>query len=278
MTVPFIVVVIVLAWAPQAAAQDGCMEAFQATQELRKSGQLLEAREQAVACGKGSCPEVIGKKCREWVPEIDATIPSVVVTVKDASGKDSGSATLHIDDKEHPLDGRAIKLNPGQHEFVAQLPGEEPLRETILIGEGDDNRRIEMSYAPEVDPEPVPRGGEDTTTGDSEAEGIHPLVFVGFGVAAAGIIVGAITGGLALDGGSDVENNCNDKVCPESERDGYDSSLIVAHVSTASFAVAGAGAVVGVIGLLLSDMGADEEADAVEARLGPGWVGVGGRF
>lgn len=272
--IPLAIVLTVMAWPWPAAAEDTCANAFQATQELRKSGKLLEAREQAVSCGQGSCPEIIGKKCREWVPELDAIIPSVVVTVKDTGGKDSSTATLQIDGEPHALDGRAIQLDPGQHVFVAQLPGEEPLREEILIGQGESSRRVELSYAPAAGSEAGPGDSGDRARG-----GIHPLVYVGFGVAGAGIIAGAVTGGLALAGGSDIQDNCNDKLCPPSEREGYDRSLLLAHVSTVSFAVAGAGAAVGIVGLLLSDFGGAEQGGiGVEPLVGPGWIGVGGRF
>jgi hypothetical protein len=264
------IALLVLAWATPARAQDACMTSMEATQELRKSGKLVEAREQAVVCGQGSCPDVIGKKCREWVQELDGIIPSVVVTVKDPSGKDSTAATLQIDGKPHPMDGRAIQLDPGQHVFVAQLQGQAPLREEVLIGEGDSNRRIVLSYAPKQGPAPG-------AAAPGDGGGVHVLVWIGFGVAAAGVVAGAVTGGLALGGGASIDENCNDKLCPESERESYDRSLLLAHVSTVSFAVAGAGAALGVVGLLLSDFGGSEEM-AVQPLLGPGYLGLGGRF
>lgn len=273
LNIPLAVVLVVMTWPASAAAQDACMTAFEATQELRKSGKLIEAHEQALSCGQGSCPDVIGKKCREWVTEIDAITPSVVVVVKDREGSDSQEATLQIDGEAHTLDGRAIKLNPGTHVFVAQLPGEDPLREEILIGEGDANRRIELSYAPEGAPDPTPDGSDVA----AEEGGIHVLVWVGLGVAVAGAVAGGITGGLALAGGSTIDENCNDKLCPESEREDYDRSLLLAHISTVSFAVAGAGAALGIVGIILSDFGSTEQAH-IRPIIGPTWIGMGGSF
>ena len=48
-----------------------------------------------------------------------------------------------------------------------------------------------------------------------EPSNISPLVYVGFGVAAAGLIVGAVTGGLALSAASDAKEGCDaNNNCP----------------------------------------------------------------
>jgi hypothetical protein len=106
-------------------------------------------------------------------------------------------------------------------------------------------------------------------------------VFVGFGVAGAGVIAGGITGLLAMSKSSDVEDQCNGDVCPLSAEEDNDSATTLAHVSTISFAVAGAGAAVGVLGLLLSGSSDEPAASAgltLEPIVGPTSLGVRGRF
>ena len=102
-----------------------------------------------------------------------------------------------------------------------------------------------------------------------------PVAIAGFSVAGVGLIAGAITGGLSLSTAGDIDEMCMPN-CPESFRDDYDTGLALAHVSTVSFAVAGAGAVVGVVGLLLP--GPAVGGDRAQLRVGPGSLSLQGRF
>ena len=101
----------------------------------------------------------------------------------------------------------------------------------------------------------------------------------GFGVGAAGLIAGGVTGGLTLSREKDLETSCPDKHCTSADaQSDLDSSRTLANVSTAMFAVGGAGIAVGVVGLVLSDFGGSTEQAAIEPLVGPGWLGMKGRF
>ena len=102
-----------------------------------------------------------------------------------------------------------------------------------------------------------------------------PLSFAGFGLAAAGAIAGAVTGILSLDKVSEAETLCGGRLaCSPETRDIVDEAEVLAHVSTASFAVAGLGAVIGVTFLAL-ELSDDEE---VALDLGPAGAALRGRF
>jgi hypothetical protein len=251
---------------PEPAGKDACLAAFQQTQSLKREGKLVQAKEQAIVCSQAHCPDVASTKCRDWVEELETAIPTVVVSAKDASGNDTVSVRLTIDGQPHGdrLDGRPIALDPGEHVIVAEIAGEPPLQQKVAVVQGVKGRPVELSFA-HAD------GG-----GGGGGGGVSPLVYVGFSIAGAGLIAGAITGGLALSKGGEISDACPDKTCTEEQRDTYDTGIALAHASTACFAIAGAGAVLGVVGLILTFGGSNDQEMAL--RLAPGSIGIQGTW
>jgi tetratricopeptide (TPR) repeat protein len=95
----------------------------------------------------------------------------------------------------------------------------------------------------------------------TEADPGTPIVWTGLAFLTTGVIVGSITGGLTLATMSEVDESCDSEGrCPEEVSPDIDRARILAHVSTGSFAVAGAGAVLVIVGLLVSLD--DDDADA----------------
>jgi hypothetical protein len=113
---------------------------------------------------------------------------------------------------------------------------------------------------------------------DEGSSSISPLVWVGFGIGAFGLVLGSITGGISFAQAQDLQDTCEDNVCPSSRQDEVDTMLALAHTSTASFVLAGVGVTLGVIGLFIGGDDGDEEAAGVELQLGPAAVSVSGRF
>jgi hypothetical protein len=157
-------------------------------------------------------------------------------------------------------------LDPGEHQVVASGDGVHTVRRTVNLGQGEKHA-LTLTFERAA----KSSGGDDEPT-------ISPLVYAGFAVAGAGIVVGAITGGISLSIYSSVKEDCDDAGrCPTSRQEDGDRSLALAHVSTASFALAGAGAIVGAVGLFLTFGGDDTAADTAW-QLGPGYLGVSTKF
>src|SRR5262245_25347194 len=66
-----------------------CLATNESAQRLRKDGKLRGAREQLVVCARTECPLVVRQDCAQWLNEVGAAIPSVVVAARDASGKET---------------------------------------------------------------------------------------------------------------------------------------------------------------------------------------------
>jgi hypothetical protein len=126
-------------------------------------------------------------------------------------------------------------------------------------------------------PPPPPEGatsakGKDGKPTDGTAGGgkkTSPLVYAGFGVAGAGLLIGGITGVLVLSKKSDLQSGCTNSQCPPSQYSKLDGANTMATISTIGFIAAGVGAAVGVVGLVISPKADKSETKAAR---GPSFV------
>ena len=107
--------------------------------------------------------------------------------------------------------------------------------------------------------------------------------YVALAVGGAGLIVGGVTGGLALSKRSDLDDNpaCNDGKCSSSIQPDIDSFRTMRTVSTVGFVAGGVCAGLGVVLLLTS--GSSEQKGArpsprVGLRVTPNAVSLSGSF
>jgi hypothetical protein len=149
--------------------------------------------------------------------------------------------------------------DPGTHEIVVSAPGYLEQRSTVTLVEGGSQ---EVSLKLEKDPNIVaatpppaaPAPAVVTTPppqppADTAPRKNNTLAYVALGVGGAGLVVGGVTGFLALGKKSDLKG-CVDTRCPSSQEDTLDSAKTMATVSTVGFAVGFVGVGVGVVMLL----------------------------
>jgi hypothetical protein len=115
-------------------------------------------------------------------------------------------------------------------------------------------------------PEPSPHASPSS---------VSPLVWVGFGTAAAFGIAGGVLGGLSFSESKKLQEACSNNLCSSDLESDIDSMKLKGHLATASLALAGAGAAVGVLGLLLNPGSADDPKDKAskmtwQLGIGPG--------
>jgi hypothetical protein len=110
------------------------------------------------------------------------------------------------------------------------------------------------------------------------------IVWGSYGVGAAALVAGAVTGGLSLSAASRALELCPSKVgCGEEARPDHDRAIALANASNVALALAGVGAIAGTVTLFVlpgSALGDRERGAAVVVRpyLGPGSLGVTGTF
>ena len=169
-----------------------------------------------------------------------------------------------------PSIGIPLPLDPGPHTIVVKAKAHQDVTTQLTLAEGEA-RRIEVTAgaATEVPPPPPPA----LETGGRK---VSPLVFIGFGVAAAGAAVGAITGLMTMGAADEAKTTCPNLLCSRKALDDIEAGRTLGTVSTVAFIAAGAGAALGVYGLVAG--GGKSAPKAAAISIGPTGMSVHGRF
>ena len=272
-------------------------------------GHIVEARDVALEVARmprDNGEPAVFERARREAKALEAglkpRIPTVRIVVK------GGPATkVTVDNAELAplLLGEPVVLNPGKHLFVAKNAEGADARAEVDFAERD-GKEVELTL-PVPSPAlvvvtPAPERGRSSSSSSSSASSsssdraggrpraragdrtstANAFVYGGFGVAVAGLAVGGVTGVLTLSKAGAVKKQCENGICDPNAKSDLDSASSTATISTIGFAVAGAGLVCGVVGLLLPRTKAESALHSSETRaavwVGPGSMGVRGSF
>ncbi|HZO14826.1 MAG TPA: hypothetical protein VFB62_16240, partial [Polyangiaceae bacterium] len=252
-----------------------------------KLGKLVAARDtlQAVIDEKLAeyAPDSFRKAqndARERLVALDKRIPTVTIALQGADG-----ASLELDGKTVPQEsvGQPIRVDPGSHTVAA----------TGADGRGDKKTfKVEESGRAKVTLV-VPGSATTTTTTtdvpDPDATGEKPSggrsyipSAVAFGVGGAGVLLGAIAGGLFVARADELKDACandgdgDDQTCPDEGE--IDKVKVLGNVATAGWVIAGVGTVAGVILLFVPSEDDSEDDEKTTVRVTPTGLSIQGRF
>lgn len=226
----------------------------------------VDARSRAQAEGARPIEEEAEKRATTLEPRLARlTIALAPTAPKDAVVERDGIAL------GPPSLGIPLPVDPGAHAIVVKAKGRPDGTTQLTLGEGE-TKRVEVDVAGGTPVPVTPPPGEAP-----RGRALSPLVFIGFGVAAVGAAAGTVTGLMALSAGSHADAACPDLKCTTQKGlDDVESGRTLGTVSTISFIVAGAGAAVGVYGLV---WGGKNKSDAnVGVSVAPSNVMLQGRF
>ena len=133
-----------------------CIVASNQGVDLRKQGRLLEARKALALCAAPSCGAEISDACQKGIADVNGILPSVVFVPRNGAGEDVAGVKLSVDGTPYAerLDGSAVVIDPGEHEFRFEVAGQPPVSKRFVLREGEVNRREEILIGP---PPPAPR-------------------------------------------------------------------------------------------------------------------------
>ena len=137
--------------APSATgAERTCMTAFKSAQEHEQSGRLVEASQLFFSCEDEACGSALWEQCAAGASRLRAYMPSVVPLVVDDLGQpraDMLDVRVKMDGAllVSRLDGRAVPVDPGTHEFSFDLGGGVVATQKVTIVRGQRNRAISVS-------------------------------------------------------------------------------------------------------------------------------------
>jgi hypothetical protein len=182
--------------AAQTPTKQECAAANESAQDLRHAGKLREARTRLAMCTAASCPGPIREDCAQRLKEVEAALPTVIFEAKNADGHDLSAVhvTMDGDPLLDKLEGTPVVLDPGEHRFSFEAEGLRKTEDTVVLREGERNRRVRMVLQPAGAP-----NKEAEAAGPPTEEG-HTQRALGISLGAAGIagiIVGAVFGVVA---------------------------------------------------------------------------------
>jgi hypothetical protein len=233
-------------------------------------GHLVEARDvllrvsrHPVSEGESSLFAEARTEAGALATEVEPRIPTLTISIMPAV------AGVEVKIDEDRVDAATLtfprRVNPGAHVVTASAPGHRAERQTVTLAERDQKA---LSFVLTAAPEPAP-----APAAEPSVDGNQVLFFIGLSVAIAGGVAGIATGSVALARTSKLDDECRERVCSIREEDEIDLVTALSHASTASFAIAGAGAVAGTVGLVLWLQEDDAEPATAAVVVGPGMIG-----
>jgi hypothetical protein len=245
-----LVATILMAASPALATPtlDECVTASEDAQTLRLKGQLRVAREKLLVCANEACPKLVKKDCGAWFDEVDRAIPTIVFSVRGASGSDLTDVRVSVDGVallEH-LDGKAVPVDVGPHKVRFEAPGLSPQEENVVAREGEKNRIVTVTLAqppaavvtppPVVSPptETVDRAEPTHSPVDSPRRGPSAATWVVGGLGLATLAVAGVVGAFSLNERSSLYDRCGAAgTCSQADVDGVYALYDTAYVAVA---------------------------------------------
>jgi hypothetical protein len=239
--------------------------AYELAKTYAQAGQPIEAREAYLSIARIKVDPTESdrsKECRKEAPDLAEQLRTKVASLTIRVQGPSGAVpTIKVDGIAMPTEalGQPRRVNPGTHEVTAKLEGGEEQKKSATLAEGATGD-ISFDFAAVVAVAPILAPIEKPKRGFQ----MHPLSWAGFGVGAAGLVLGTVGGVIASGKRSTVTDLCGpDTVCPRAKETEVKSALSTgrtwAAVSTVSLIVAGLGIGAGIVGLFLPK-GDDEKA------------------
>jgi hypothetical protein len=190
--------------------------------------------------------------------ELAAKMPKLSVTAPHANA--ATPPELVIDAEPVTWPAKDLPLDPGKHVLAAKL-GQESHDEVVTLSPGQ-RLTVELPFGHEE--APAQAGATETPSDEPRGKrGLSPLAWTAFGVGAAGLIVGATTGSIAIANMSTLEGG---SVTGDDYENLKSTTHTLATTADIAFIVAGVGAVLGVTFALTLNKGNKKESAALDLR------------
>ncbi len=210
------------AQAPAQRSIEVCASASEAAQSLHNERKLRAARDQLIVCSQPSCPAVVRRDCDDLLSQVDAAMPTLVLSLEDALGRDVIDARVRLDGAELPglLEGRAIAVDPGPHTLRIERNGAAPLDQPFVVREGEKDRVLVVQLP---GPSAPARGDTRAALPPAPPAGPAPsgvaVPWTAFAAAGVGVAALGAFGYLAVTGQSDYDRCAGPAGCPQGDVD-----------------------------------------------------------
>ncbi len=231
-----------------------CLSATESSLKLRADHKLRAARAALLVCSAATCPADVRQECMRRIDTVNTALPTVVFTVKTGTGQELSAVKVTMDDEVVAtyLEGTALSLDPGSHRFAFEVPGQPPVTETLILHEGEKNRREVVLMSGQATPPAAgaaPAVPTTTAAPSSASSPVEPsdsghgrriagLVVGGAGV--VGVVLGGVFGGLTFSAWSNANNECPSHTgCSTKANNDRSDSVTYGTVSTVALIAGG---------------------------------------
>jgi hypothetical protein len=202
---------------------------------------------------------------------LEPRLPAAVIQLRGA-----GAPTARVTIDGVPVPAAALGINrpvdPGKRTLRAEAEGFVPVEVVVTFVEGTATPVplvIDLPQpAPHAAPPPPPPAGRRS---------LAPIGFAGIGVGGAALLLGAVTGALALSKHGALASTCPGGHCT-GQQSAIDSYDLMGTLSTAGFVAGGILAATGVVLVALPRSDPPPGEARVTPLVGPGFVGMRGSF
>jgi hypothetical protein len=178
---------------PAKVTKAACLDAVSKGQVWKDDHKLVEALAQFRMCARAECPAAVRGDCTTWAGEVEARLPTVVLSAKDSAGHDVIDFTVSLDDQ--PLAGpfgEAMSINPGPHTFRFERGDGSKATLQVLVKEGDKLKSVAAAL---VVPGAVPPADVATPAGSAPGSTARIVAYV---LGGAGVVTSAVGIGVAF--------------------------------------------------------------------------------
>jgi hypothetical protein len=216
---------------------------------------------------------------------LDKATPRIARLRIVVTGAGDAPVSVKVDDQAVSSDllGVDRPSDPGEHSVEVTAHGFLAARSKVTLKEGGaEVVTLTLSPDPNATKPTAPDAGKPPTTPapvapDATKRNYVPA-FVALGVGGVGLAVGAIFGGLAMGARGSLVDACNaNQVCPPSAQPTYDRAVTFSTVSTIGFIGGGVGVAAALV-LFFVAPSKNVQSASIMPIVGPGAVGLGGRF
>jgi hypothetical protein len=246
---------------------------------MRAEGRYRDARARLLECVNAQCGGDVRRRCASTLQKMDSVTPSIVVRAEDANGNDVTDVSVKLGDEllVKSLDGMAIPVDPGQHRFVFERAGQEPVVQTLTIQRGEKFRSIDVQIGPPSTDTEHTALGADAPASRSTGRWVAGGSLIGVG--AVGLAAFTWLGLSARATEKELQRTCKPE-CTKARVDAMGTRYLLANVSL-GVGVAALGAATW---LLLSEPSSDgvaqpaDEGLAIGAGADRAFASYSGRF
>jgi tetratricopeptide (TPR) repeat protein len=194
--------------------------------------------------------------------DIEKKIAHLRVDVS-AAGTLANKPLVFIAGRERGAPGAELEIDPGTYQVEIRGYDRAPEPRSVTLAEGErEVVTFTIAPAPATDPA-APK---------AEPRPDYVPAIVSFSIGGAGLVLGAVLGGLAIAEESELAVQCPTKDCDGSLRDSYDKAVSYSWGSTISLILGGAGVVAGTVLVIVPPT--SEQPAATTARVSVGLGGV----